>query len=83
MYNKAVKRDPWSSAEVPDHFKTQEMCNKAVEKYPLLLLEVADHLKAHEMCNKAVEKCSWLPKINEARQINSSQSRKCALSHGP
>ena len=45
MYNKAVEKDPSSLTEVPDRFKSQEMCNKAVEKYPLSLIEVADHLK--------------------------------------
>ena len=45
MYNKAVKKDPWSLKEVANYFKSQEMCNKAVEKYPLSLIEVADHLK--------------------------------------
>ena len=30
MCDKEVEKGPWSSVEVPDHFKTQEMCNKAV-----------------------------------------------------
>ena len=53
MY-KTVKKDPWSLAEVPDHFKTQEMCNKAVEKDSCLLSEVPDHFKTEQMCNKAI-----------------------------
>ena len=53
MY-KTVKKDPWSLAEVPDHFKTQEMCNKAVEKDSCLLSEVPDRFKTEQMCNKAI-----------------------------
>ena len=39
---------------VPDHFKTQEMCDKAVTFNPYTLRFVPDHFKAQEMCDAAV-----------------------------
>ena len=38
MCNKAVDKDPWSLAEVPEHFKTQEMCNKEVRIETMFLI---------------------------------------------
>ena len=56
MCDKEVEKDPWSLAEVPEHFKTQEMWNKAVNKDPYSLSEVPEYFKTQKMCNKAVEK---------------------------
>ena len=27
-----VNKNPWNLEDVPDHFKTQEMCDKTIEK---------------------------------------------------
>ena len=40
--------------EIPEHFKTQEMCNETVAQFPYALRYVPDHLKTQEMCNQAV-----------------------------
>ena len=42
MYDKAVKDDPWQLKDVPNHFKTQEMCNKEVRHYLFSLQFVPD-----------------------------------------
>ena len=42
MCIKAVAVDPWSSAYVPDHFKTKKMCDAAVTKDPFSLQDVTD-----------------------------------------
>ena len=49
MCDKAVEKDRWSLAEVPDNFKTQEMCDKAVEKGPCSLMNVADRFKKEDI----------------------------------
>ena len=41
--------------DVPDKWKTEEMCRKAVEKYSWVLRDVPDQWKTEEMCLKAVE----------------------------
>ena len=41
---------------VPDEYKTQEMCNDAVLKDPRMLKYVPNRYKTVEMCNKAVAK---------------------------
>ena len=38
----AVKVDPWCLYDVPDHFKTQEMCDKAVRDHLFSLQFVRD-----------------------------------------
>ena len=43
------------TSQIPDHFKTQDMCNKAVKENPCSLEHVPDHFKTQEICNKAVE----------------------------
>ena len=43
-------------AEVPDHFKAQEMRNKAVEKGLWSLMNVPDCFKKQDICIKAAEK---------------------------
>ena len=40
--------------EIPDHFKTQEMCNETVAQFSYPLRYVPDHLKTQEMCSQAV-----------------------------
>ena len=52
--DKAVGKDPWSLAEVPDNFKT-----KAVETDPRMLKYVADQLKTQEMYNPVVDHFIW------------------------
>ena len=47
-------------AEVPDHFKTEEMYEKVVEDSPWYLIDVPEHLKTEEICNKAVDKSPLL-----------------------
>ena len=42
--------------EVPEHFKTQEMCIEVVHIEPRSLASVPDKLKAEEICNKAFYK---------------------------
>ena len=42
MYIKVVEVDSWQQKDVPDHFKTQEMCNKAVRDYLFSLRLVPD-----------------------------------------
>ena len=42
MYIKGVQVDPFQMKDVPDHFKTQEMCNKAVVCSPYELRFVPD-----------------------------------------
>ena len=54
-YNKAVQRDPWALEEVPDQYKTQEMCIEAVQRVPWMFDLVPGQYKTQEMCNKAVE----------------------------
>ena len=42
MCEKAVDKYPLVLVELPDHFKTQEMCNKAAEKNSCLLVFATD-----------------------------------------
>ena len=42
MCIKAVKVDPWQLYDVPDHFKTQDMCDQAVWGHPFSLKYVPD-----------------------------------------
>ena len=37
--------------EIPEHFKTQEMCNESVAQFSYTLRYVSDYLKTQEMCN--------------------------------
>ena len=39
--------------EIPEHFKTQEMCNETVAQFSYALRYVPDHLKTQEMCEEA------------------------------
>ena len=50
---------PRSIREVPDNFKTQEMCERVAEKYPPLFIYVSDWLKTWEMCNNTVRRQPW------------------------
>ena len=40
--------------EIPEHFKTQEMCNETVAQFSYTLRYVPDLLKTQEMYNQAV-----------------------------
>ena len=40
--------------EIPEHFKTQEMCNEIVGQFSYALRYVPNHLKTQEMCSQAV-----------------------------
>ena len=42
MWIKAVEVDHWQLKDVPDYFKTQEMCDKAVRDDPSSLRYVCD-----------------------------------------
>ena len=44
MFIKAVEVDTWQLKDVPDHFKTQEMCDKVVRDYLFSLQYVPDWL---------------------------------------
>ena len=46
---------PTWKREIPEHFKTQEMCNKAFDIEPFSLPYVPDHFKTQELCERAVE----------------------------
>ena len=59
MYNEAVRNNPYALRNVPDHFKTREMCEKALEKDPFILWTVPDRYNIQEMCDKTVKKVSW------------------------
>ena len=50
-----VRNNPWMLYDVPDHFKTHEMCNEAVRREPFTLYYGPYHLKTQEICDKAVE----------------------------
>ena len=39
--------------EIPNYFKTQEMCNEVVRIEPRPLASPTDRFKTQEMCNKA------------------------------
>ena len=39
--------------EIPEHFKTQEMCSEMVAQFSYALMYFPDHLR-QEMCNQAV-----------------------------
>ena len=39
--------------EIPEHFKTQEICNDTVAKFLYALRYFPHHLKTQEMCNQA------------------------------
>ena len=51
---RAVEKFPRDLENVPDHFKTQEMCERVPERASGLFIYVPDHLKTQEMCNEAV-----------------------------
>ena len=40
--------------DVPDHFKTQQMCIKAVKKNPRILRYAPDHFNTQKICNEVV-----------------------------
>ena len=40
--------------EIPDHFKTQEICHETVAQFSDALRYVPDHIKTYEMWNQAV-----------------------------
>ena len=42
------------TSQIPDHFKTQDMCIEVVEKYSFLWADVPDHLKTQQICNEGV-----------------------------
>ena len=51
--------------DVPDRFKTEEMCIEAVEVFPWQLKYVPDKFKTQDMCNEAVRRhhtyCNMFP----------------------
>ena len=49
--------------EIPDHFKTQEMCHEVMRINPLLLPYVHDHLQTQEMCDAVVREDPWYLKF--------------------
>ena len=52
--------------DVPNQFKTQEMCERAVEKAPWCLVYVPDEFKTREMCSRAVDQYPWcLPFVSD------------------
>ena len=59
MSDKAVQAGlfgPFSIPNVPERFKTEEMCIKAFETNPLLLEDVPDDFKIQGTCERVVEK---------------------------
>ena len=52
--DEAVRKEPYSFAFVPDHFKTQEVCNEVVCKEPCMIYFVTDHFSTQEMCNEII-----------------------------
>ena len=44
------------TSQIPDHFKTRDMCNKAVKEDPFSLMHVPDHFKTQDVCTEVVEK---------------------------
>ena len=42
--------------EIPEHFKTQEMCGGAMRIESCSLEHVPDHFKTQEMCDEAVRR---------------------------
>ena len=48
MCIKAVEVDPWQLKDVPDHYKTQEMCDKSMRDYLFSLQQVADWFVTQE-----------------------------------
>ena len=53
MYEEAVRVDLRSLGDVPDHFKTQEMCKRVVKENPVLKY-VPDRFTTQKMCDEAV-----------------------------
>ena len=45
--------------EVPDHFKTQEMCNEEVRIELSILAFFPNRFKTQKMCNEAVRNWPW------------------------
>ena len=45
--------------DIPDHFKTHEMCTDIMRINPAAFFLVLDHFKSQEMCIKAVEVDPW------------------------
>ena len=57
MCNKTVEEGPWLLCDVPDHFKTQEMCKEAMRALPnACFRRIPDRFKTQDMCRKAVTK---------------------------
>ena len=55
MCDKAVKDDLWVLEDVPDHFKTQEICERVVENKPETFQFIPNHFKTQEICDKAIK----------------------------
>ena len=55
LWERAVEADPSRLEDVPEQFKTQEICNRAVNKKPYSLKYVPERFKTQEMCNRAVK----------------------------
>ena len=51
--------------DVPDHFKTHEMCNEIMRIEPAAFYLIPDRLKTQEMCIEAVEVDPWHLKTQE------------------
>ena len=56
MCIEALRIDPYSSAYVSNHFKTQEMCNKAVNHNSYMLIYVSDQYNIQKRCNEVMDK---------------------------
>ena len=51
---KRINKHDQLDNNIPDHFKTQDMCIEAVRIEPFLLACIPDHFKTQGMCNQAV-----------------------------
>ena len=49
----------WKLRDVPDEFKTYDLCWEAVSGYGLALEFVPDEFKTPELCLMAVNDCHW------------------------
>ena len=57
MCNKVVEKKTWMLWDVPDHFKTQEMCNDVMRALPnAWFRRIPDRFKTQDMCKKALKK---------------------------
>ena len=58
-HNETLSNKPCMLEDVPNSFKTQNMCEEVVKKVPRVLRHVPDYFKTPEMCNKTVKVDPW------------------------